>query len=78
MNQKSLILLAALTLTACEPPEPYVQPEYERAPMEYTCSVEQAARVQKESTYCDENTSFFSSYCYGSAIMRICEKKNGS
>ena len=47
----------------------------ELAPMEYDCTADQMKRVQEESTWCDKNTGYFRSYCYGSAIIRNCTKK---
>lgn len=49
--------------------------EWQVAPQLYTCTAEQSALVEKDTLFCDENTSFFSSYCYGTAIMRNCAKK---
>lgn len=48
--------------------------EWESAPREYTCTEEQMTRVQSEAGWCNENTSYFSSFCYGSAIIRNCTK----
>jgi hypothetical protein len=49
--------------------------DYETAPSEYVCTVEQQARVEREAQWCDAHTSFFSSYCYGSAFIRVCKKR---
>jgi len=75
--KKFLLVASLLALTACTE-EGYVispQPDYELAPRQYTCTAPEAARVHHESKFCNDNTSFFSSYCYGTAIMRICTKK---
>lgn len=50
-------------------------PEWKVAPQTYTCTATQSALVEKDTLFCDENTSFLSTYCYGTAIMRNCTKK---
>lgn len=65
------VLALIVLLTGCEPPE---EPEWRRAPLEYTCTPEQTKRVQQDTKFCDDNTSYFDTYCYGSAIMRNCQR----
>lgn len=48
--------------------------DWQTAPKEYKCTVEQMDRVQKETQWCSDNTSYFKSYCYGSAFIRNCTK----
>jgi hypothetical protein len=53
-------------------------PEWEKAPRNHTCTEEQMARVEKETTWCSANTENSKGWCYGAAIMRNCtpmEKK---
>lgn len=76
---KRALLLLVVCLAGCDDFEQSMQPppphEHELAPKQYVCTVEEMARVEKESLFCDENTSFYSSYCYGTAIIRNCTKK---
>lgn len=72
-----LALLAVLMLAGCDVPK-FVDPPprpYQTAPEDYTCTVEEMQRVESEAKWCTDNTSFFSSYCYGTAIMRACTPK---
>jgi len=50
-------------------------PEWQSAAEKYSCTTDQMNKVETEHKFCKENTSYFSSYCYGSAIMRNCKKK---
>lgn len=70
-------ILAALLLVGCagEAVPVAAQSEWDAAPRTHVCTVEQMSRVERESKFCDDNTSFFSSYCYGTAIMRNCTKR---
>lgn len=43
---------------------------------DFKCSVEQIKRVEKETEFCNKNTSYFGSYCYSSAMLRNCDKKD--
>jgi hypothetical protein len=47
-------------------------------PSDYACTEQEMARVEKESAFCINNTSYFSSYCYSSAMGRACKKKKGN
>jgi len=44
------------------------------APAKYRCTEEEMERVESESSYCIDNTSYKSSFCYASAFMRNCTK----
>lgn len=46
--------------------------DYMRAPREYRCTQRQALRVALEARDCIELTHVIGSFCYGSAIIRIC------
>jgi hypothetical protein len=48
--------------------------EWRDAPKEYKCTNEQMKKVEKESIWCTKNTDYFKEFCYGSAILRNCEK----
>lgn len=50
---------------------------WEGVPARYVCTEQQMARVEKETVFCTQNTSFFKSYCYTSAIERNCTPKKG-
>lgn len=40
----------------------------------YICTDEQMQKAQRESEWCSNNTSYFSSHCYDTAIIRNCTK----
>lgn len=67
-------LLAGLATTLLIGCDVQVQADWERAPREYTCSLEDQARVERETLFCNTNTGYRSVYCYGTAIMRNCDK----
>jgi len=67
-------LLAGLATTLLICCDVKVQADWERAPREYTCSLEDQARVERETLFCKTNTGYRSVYCYGTAIMRNCDK----
>ena len=52
------------------------QADYIIAPKVHTCTEEQTTKVHTETLFCKENTNFFSTYCYGTAIMRNCTKNS--
>lgn len=60
------LFLAMVFLAGCQ------QPDWRSAPNTYKCTIDEIKRVQDEADWCNENTSFRSSYCYGAAIVRIC------
>jgi hypothetical protein len=66
------VALTCLLLSGCEPAP---RADWELAPKRYACTVEQMKRVETETKFCNENTSYFETYCYGTAIMRNCAKK---
>lgn len=69
------IVLVLLCVTACDGKAVYIpQSAWETAPVDHTCTAEQMAKAQNESAWCNENTSYLASYCYGSAILRNCTK----
>lgn len=67
---RSLTTVAlCLLLAACE----VIEPEWKEAPEVYTCTDDQMAKAEAEAEWCNENTDYFSTYCYGTSIMRNCE-----
>ena len=52
----------------------YIRPEWMNAPTIYKCTKIQMENVQQETKWCNENTGYLSSYCYGAAIIRNCTK----
>lgn len=70
------LIFAAVAAAAPQrkPPPPRLQP-WETALMEYVCTDQQMRRVEAESTFCRQHTKFFSTYCYGSAFIRNCDKR---
>lgn len=66
--------LLLLAFTACDAAKPDPDPEWRTAPLVHHCTKEQMERVQTETEFCNKTTSYFSTYCYGSAIIRNCTK----
>lgn len=66
---KAAIIIACMLMAACS----REAKEWSVAPETYKCTEEQMTRVQSETKWCSENTSYRESYCYGAAILRICE-----
>jgi hypothetical protein len=64
-----LIAAAAMLLPGCE------RGDWQVAPRQYSCATEQMKKVEIETTFCIAKTDYTSAYCYGSAIIRNCEKK---
>ena len=42
------------------------------APTQRVCTEQEMERVEHESAWCNKNTGYASTYCYGSAILRNC------
>lgn len=61
--------LVLLALGGCQFTPP---PAWYEAPHTYRCTAPQMEQVQREATWCSEETSFSGQYCYGAAIMRNC------
>ena len=68
-----LVILLSIVLAGCTPPP---KEAWETAAVDHVCSESQMAKAQTEAKWCKENTSYFASYCYGSAILRNCSKHN--
>lgn len=77
-----LILLVATALVGCDGgtlnSNGYTPPNrpWEDAALNHRCTAEQMKRVEAEHLFCKEHTTYFNSYCYGSAIMRNCTLKD--
>ena len=54
-----------------------VKPEWERAIVTYRCTDAQMDRVHTQAEWCNKNTTYYSTYCYGAAIIRNCTKRQG-
>ncbi len=54
-----------------------VKEDWQSAPLHYRCTIEQMDKVHKEAAWCSENTSYLRTYCYGSAFIRNCTKRQG-
>ena len=68
-----LIILFLLTI-GCNLDAPQPEEDWRLAPKTYTCTKEQMDKVEHESEWCDNNTTYVQSFCYGSAIIRNCTK----
>jgi hypothetical protein len=66
---KNLMIVAlSVALMSC------AEPDFMEAPEKYACSETQIAKVERETSFCRLNTTLSGVYCYGSGIMRNCEK----
>lgn len=71
---KLLILVIAL-LAGCDKINHDLNPpldDWQVAPTQYVCTTEQMAKVETESKWCNANTSYRDTYCYGTAFIRNC------
>jgi hypothetical protein len=75
-EMKVTALLIVALLTGCVSEAEKQAGAWREAPYEYVCTGVQMARVQRETLFCKENTGFYPSYCYGSAIMRNCTHRD--
>lgn len=64
------LLLLAVTLAGCAD-----EPSWTAAPRTHVCNADQMQRVQSEALWCNENTSYLSTYCYSTAILRNCSPR---
>lgn len=62
------LLVACVLLVGCDT-------RWRDAPFTHTCTADQMTIVEKQTAYCKTNTGFNGEFCYGSAIMRNCERK---
>lgn len=69
---KRLLLIGLVGIAGCEP---LPQNDWDTAPVTHICTTEQMTRVQNEALWCDSNTSYYSTYCYGTAIIRNCQER---
>jgi hypothetical protein len=73
-----LLLLFVFVLVGCDIntkiPE---KADWEKAPIDYRCTDEQMTRVHAQAQWCSENTSYYRTYCYGTAFIRNCTKAEG-
>lgn len=67
-------LLAALMLSGCDYFKPAPMQDWQLAPKQYKCEIAQMTKVESEAKWCNDNTTYFSDYCYGTAIIRNCSK----
>lgn len=74
MRKVLSIAILTIVLWGCENPEP---PEWQMAPQIYDCTEEQTKVVQQEAKFCMDNTTYFSNYCLGTAMMRNCSLNQG-
>lgn len=65
------LILITIFLIGCEKIDSWRQLE----PLDYICTDENMALVNRDTKSCTENTSFYSTYCYVSAMDRYCKKK---
>ena len=68
------IFVLCLLLVGCDYKD-LPRNEWEIAANTHTCSDVQMQKAQAESKWCSDNTTYFSSYCYGTAIIRNCTRR---
>lgn len=74
---KILASILLLAITGCAQPD---NPEWMTAPTNYKCTTEQAKQVDYETRTCESTggwSGYSGQYCYGSAIIRNCQKNIG-
>jgi len=71
-----MLLVIVFAVAGCDNTEP-VRKDWEAAPKEYRCTDEQMERVHQQTAWCDKNTSYLNTYCYGTAFIRNCTKATG-
>ena len=71
-----LLPMLIFILMGCDN-KPTEKPEWEKAVTTYRCNDEQMARVHAQAEWCDKNTTYYSTYCYGTALIRNCTKAEG-
>lgn len=66
-----------LLLAGCgEPLKERPREDWQDAPKTHVCSEAQMVKVQTEAKWCNDNTTYFATFCYGSAIMRNCSARS--
>ena len=66
---RCLSILCAILVVGCVPPKQ----DWETSPRTHTCTREETARVEHDTTFCSAESGYSKSYCYGAAILRICK-----
>lgn len=66
---KYLIVVVAIFLSGCD----VGQAPWQLAPLEYSCDNTEMVKVENETRFCNENTTYRATYCYGTAIIRNCQ-----
>lgn len=49
---------------------------WSNAPATHVCTTEQMKEVEAQTNFCISKTDYLSSYCYGTAILRNCQKRS--
>lgn len=65
------ILILSIACSACDSAGPE-QLDWQKALVLHTCTDEQMVKATNESSWCSDNTTYLSTYCYGAAIIRNC------
>ena len=73
-NSHIAVVAACLLLAGCES-QVLGQTTWQAATETHTCTVEQMDKVQREAEWCSTNTQYFSTYCYGTALIRNCTER---
>ena len=74
MKYLFIVLLLAGCDSNTKPPE---KADWQQAPTAYQCTDVQILRVHTQAEWCTKNTSYYSTYCYGTAFIRNCTKAEG-
>lgn len=76
----ALVIIVSYLISGCDSRDDVkivLQPakEWENASTTHVCTEKEIERVHAETKWCIDNTSYFKSYCYGSAFIRNCKPK---
>jgi hypothetical protein len=66
------LITLAIILSGCADSSDHKKAVYGDALKTHRCTPEQFKSVEDETHFCVEETSYYSSYCFATAIMRNC------
>ena len=85
MMKKIILITLLLILAGCNDskddehkPVPVEVSDWNMAPRVYKCTDVEIIKVHMEAEWCNEHTSYFRNYCYGTAMIRNCTKMDST
>ncbi len=73
IDKKTSLIILLLLLSGCGSLyDPYTSDE---ALKTHSCTKEEFERVKNETLFCRNNSGYLGSYCFGTAIIRVCSIK---